>query len=217
MAGAMASMQDKSHWYVYELIDPRTDTVFYVGKGKGQRMYQHEQDAKRGICSKKTNKINSILGAGCEVHKRQVAFFWDESAAYDHETDVIEDYGLENLTNIMKGGSGSWSSRLAKRKISRQKAEPKPIVFHEWIAKQNSETLFQRFADWFSMGLHKSKGRLKVVINGDRLKFNAVVTESLHNTILPAIWRLIVGDEKAQEAFAIRMKPYRVEFVNGCA
>jgi hypothetical protein len=213
----MASMQEKSHWYVYELIDPRTDTVFYVGKGKGQRMHQHEQDARKGICSKKTNKINSIWSDGYEIHKRQVAFFWDESAAYDHETDVIEGYGLENLTNIMKGGSGSWSGRLAKRKIERQKAEPKPIVLHDWIAKQDSETLFQRFADWFSMGLHKSKGRLKVTIHDERLKFHAAITEGLHNSILPAIWKMIVGNEKAQEAFAIRMKPYRLEFVNGSA
>lgn len=213
----MATMQDKAQWYVYELIDPRTDTVFYVGKGKGNRIHAHELDAKKGICSKKTNKINSIWRDGYEVHKRKVAIFWDEGAAYDHETDVIECYGLDNLTNIMKGGSGAWSERVKTRRKARAIAEPKPLILHEWIEKQDSETLFRRFADWFSMGLHKTKGKIKVTIHDDRLKFHAAITESLHNSILPMLWKMIVGNEKAQDAFAKRMKPYRVEFVNGCA
>jgi hypothetical protein len=28
-------------FYVYALIDPRTDRVFYIGKGKGSRIYAH--------------------------------------------------------------------------------------------------------------------------------------------------------------------------------
>lgn len=30
-------------FYVYNLIDPRDNSIFYVGKGKGNRMYKHEQ------------------------------------------------------------------------------------------------------------------------------------------------------------------------------
>ena len=30
-------------FYVYNLIDPRNNSIFYVGKGKGNRMYKHEQ------------------------------------------------------------------------------------------------------------------------------------------------------------------------------
>lgn len=213
----MATMQSNALWYVYELIDPRTNTVFYVGKGKGNRIHAHERDAQKGLCSKKTNKINSIWADGYQVNKHKVAEFWDEAAAYDHETDVIEAYGLENLTNIMKGGSGAWSDRLKTRRKARAIAEPKPIILHEWIEKQESETLFQRFADWFSMGLHKTKGKIKVTIHGDGFKFHAAITESLHNSILPMLWKMIVGNDKAQDAFAKRMKPYRVEFTNGCA
>ena len=28
-------------WYVYRLIDPRDGSTFYVGKGKGNRVFAH--------------------------------------------------------------------------------------------------------------------------------------------------------------------------------
>ena len=32
---------DKIQWYVYRLIDPRNGETFYVGKGKGNRIFAH--------------------------------------------------------------------------------------------------------------------------------------------------------------------------------
>ena len=32
-------------YYVYRLIDPRNGQTFYVGKGKGNRLYAHINDA----------------------------------------------------------------------------------------------------------------------------------------------------------------------------
>lgn len=54
-----------SGFYVYELIDPRTDWVFYVGKGQGRRAWQHEQAVRRGDLSKNARKsavISEIIG-----------------------------------------------------------------------------------------------------------------------------------------------------------
>ena len=32
-------------FYVYALVDPRDDAVFYVGKGTGQRLLSHGREA----------------------------------------------------------------------------------------------------------------------------------------------------------------------------
>ena len=37
---------DSRKYYVYRLVDPRTLQTFYVGKGCGNRVFQHVKDAK---------------------------------------------------------------------------------------------------------------------------------------------------------------------------
>ena len=36
---------EQLQYYVYRLIDPRNGQTFYVGKGKGNRLYAHVNDA----------------------------------------------------------------------------------------------------------------------------------------------------------------------------
>lgn len=48
-------------FYVYLLSDPRTGDIFYVGKGKGNRIFQHFKDKD---VSDKTRKINELQSHG---------------------------------------------------------------------------------------------------------------------------------------------------------
>lgn len=93
-------------YYVYELVDPRTNTVFYVGKGKKSRVKAHEVEAKKGVSSLKCDRIREIWADGFEVTNVRVASFSDEQDAYDFEAARICEYGLNNLTNIAPGGGG---------------------------------------------------------------------------------------------------------------
>ena len=34
-------------WYVYLLSDPNTNEIFYVGKGKGNRVFDHFKNLKK--------------------------------------------------------------------------------------------------------------------------------------------------------------------------
>ncbi len=107
-------------WYVYHLIDPRCGAVFYVGKGKGKRMYQHEADARNGRVSNlaKTERINSILKDGKCVEYFVVGRFNDESEAYAVEKEQI--FAFDDLTNIALGGG---SVRLSYMENSLMKAK----------------------------------------------------------------------------------------------
>jgi hypothetical protein len=100
-------------FYVYELIDPRTGNVFYVGKGSGDRIDQHEREAARGMRSRKCEVIRAIQSAGLAVEKRHVASFRWEQDAYDFETERIAEIGLVNLTNVLPGGQRAWAEREA--------------------------------------------------------------------------------------------------------
>lgn len=91
-------------FYIYELSDPRDDSVFYVGKGKGNRINCHETEARSGRVSRKCDRIREIEAAGLTVGKRKVKHFVDEQAAYDYEENLIAQHGLANLTNVAPGG-----------------------------------------------------------------------------------------------------------------
>lgn len=91
-------------YYVYHLIDPRTQEPFYVGKGQRRRIEAHEREAKDGSDHPKCDRIRQIWADGYQVTRRQVAQFADEQQAYDFEAQEIERIGLENLTNLCPGG-----------------------------------------------------------------------------------------------------------------
>lgn len=108
-------------YYVYHLIDPRTGAVFYIGKGIGNRIHQHEKDAKRGalLNVEKENLILDIINSGYSVSKKKIKTFDKEQAAYHFEKCEIDRIGIENLTNMSSGRGGDLakSKEIAERFI----------------------------------------------------------------------------------------------------
>jgi hypothetical protein len=112
-------------YYVYLLIDPRDETVFYVGKGSGNRMRHHINAVKRGQYPNGTNaklysKIKKILNEGYEdVEYKKEFECLDEQTVYDREKEEIEKYGLGNLCNLEGGGGKAYEvSKETREKLS---------------------------------------------------------------------------------------------------
>jgi hypothetical protein len=96
-------------FYIYLLIDPRTDKVFYVGKGKGNRMYEHKTEAlkKRHYNKHLENTILKILSLGLTVKYSKVFISESEADCFIKEIETILFFGLDNLCNLTEGGEGS--------------------------------------------------------------------------------------------------------------
>ena len=105
---------EKVKYYVYRLIDPRNGETFYVGKGKGDRVFQHARGGIKvnlsseedDILDAKIQRINEIKAAGLEVghviHRHGIE---DEEVAFQIEAAVMDAY--PGLTNKVGGRESS--------------------------------------------------------------------------------------------------------------
>ncbi len=117
---------EKLKWYVYRLIDPRNGETFYVGKGKGNRVFAHaraEEALEGDEIDNKLKRIREIRLAGFEVGHVIHRHGMDERTALEVEAALIDAY--QGLTNIVGGtGGGDYGAMHAKEIIRRYSSEP---------------------------------------------------------------------------------------------
>ncbi len=119
-------VREKLSWYVYRLIDPRNGETFYVGKGQGNRVFEHAKGIiGESEASGDTKKqiISDIRQTGLEVAHIIHRHGMSEENAYEVEAALIDAY--PGLTNKVTGhGSRERGSRHAKEIISEYASEP---------------------------------------------------------------------------------------------
>ncbi len=98
------SVIERIGYYVYLLIDPETGQVFYVGKGTGNRVFQHVAAAlATATLSDKLDKIRAIHDHGWQVHYRIHRHGLTEKEAFEIEAALIDWFTLDKLTNAVGG------------------------------------------------------------------------------------------------------------------
>jgi hypothetical protein len=112
--------------YVYRLLDPRNGETFYVGKGKGNRIFAHihaEGNLEGDEIDNKLKRIREIHLAGFEVGHVIHRHGMDEATAFEVEAALIDAY--PGLTNIAGGtGGNEYGVMHAQEVIRRYSAEP---------------------------------------------------------------------------------------------
>lgn len=178
-----ADVQDKLGWYVYRLIDPRNGQTFYVGKGKGNRVFAHarglvadaltnggssDEDAE----SLKIQTLREIARAGLAplhvIHRHGLE---TEDTAYHVEAALIDAY--PGLSNAVGGhGNGEFGCRHVDEIIRIYAAEPL-VAYEDLIliyigrAQDEGRDVFQSVqAAWRMSKAEAEKRKLVLAYDG---------------------------------------------------
>jgi hypothetical protein len=129
--------QEKLQYYVYVLVDPRTKQAFYIGKGKGNRVFEHVLGAiKESFESDKIDTIKAIRKAGHSVQHVIIRHGLTEDVAFKIESSLIDftNYLGGKLTNEVLGhGSCKFGLMTAQEIVSTYNAQPLAALHHKVI------------------------------------------------------------------------------------
>lgn len=136
-------------FYTYELIDPRNNKIFYIGKGKNNRMYFHYNSVKNGNILVNRHlyyKIKQLIDNNLEPIYNKIFESNNEKLCLYYEVKQIKEIGIENICNLTYGGEGcvpTKETRLKKSKsmmgknIQKRTKETKEKMRKSHIGKEN--------------------------------------------------------------------------------
>lgn len=131
--------------YVYVLKGPRTSFIFYIGKGVGNRVFQHVNGAlETSHETDKLNLIREIMNQDLEVEHYILRHGLTTEQAFEIESACIDLLGLENLTNSVKGHN-SWERGLKTVNEVLQHYDATIITITEPTIIININRLYKRF------------------------------------------------------------------------
>lgn len=165
-------------YYVYIYMDPDTKEIFYIGKGKNNRVFSHLFDTTE---NEKTKKIKQIRERGKEpdievlIHGLE-----DEETALKVEAAVIDLIGVKGLTNVQKGHQSKMFGRIAIDKLIQR--------YNNEVAEIEEPSILIRINKLFRYGMSQqelydaTRGHWKVGIDKDKVQlafavYNGIVQE----------------------------------------
>lgn len=160
---------EKIGYYVYVLKDPRNSEIFYIGKGIGNRVFQHIIGAiETEHQSDKLNLILEIQNTGNQVEHYILRHGLTEDEALMIESACIDLIGLDILTNKVKGHH-SWDEGLKTIDEIVQYYDAKTITITEpaiiininrkYKRFMNKEELYQATRSAWKLGMKKKKAQ----------------------------------------------------------
>lgn len=152
-------MHDDIAYYVYRLVDPRTEKTFYVGKGHANRLFHHinEAVANEEQSTLKLDRIREIKAQGLNVEHVVHRHGLSEKEAFEVEAALIDAYGLSRdalseLTNAVSGYQGYRGvmsvEDLIARHASREAEFEVPVLVlklsRQYEHQMTAEELYER-------------------------------------------------------------------------
>ena len=127
--------QEELGYYVYCLVDPRDKSIFYVGKGVGNRVFAHANDAlgNEACSSDKLNKIREIIASGETVRHYIIRHKLSEEDAFTVESVLIDfltypEFNRETILTNIVAGHHQWNEGIMTVQQIEQLYDCKPLV-----------------------------------------------------------------------------------------
>lgn len=113
MEGIPRDVVSRLGYYVYAYVNPIDDRIFYVGKGKGQRVLSHGKGRNLVGDASKATALKQIRAAGKRPRLEILAHGLDRAeTALQIEAAVIDALGLPHLTNQVRGWRSAKYGRM---------------------------------------------------------------------------------------------------------
>jgi hypothetical protein len=135
----LRGMAERLGHYVYVLSDPRDGQIFYVGKGKGDRVYQHAAQAHAVAGETRTelklDRIRSIHRDGVDVTIEILRHGLTDDEAFEVEAAAIDLLRLAGtqLTNRARGRSSRSQGWASLEELRARYAAPPADIQHRVV------------------------------------------------------------------------------------
>lgn len=159
---------EKLDFYVYALISPTDNKPFYIGKGIGNRVFNHQNCAlKDDFSNLKLDTIREIIASGKEVEHLIIRHGLTEKEAFEIEASLIDfgnRFGFE-FSNLVLGHHSSGKGLMTTDEIVRiHNAKPlteltDPVIIininRKYIRGNSSEEIYKSTKQAWVVGEHK--------------------------------------------------------------
>ena len=168
--------------YVYVLKDPLDGEPFYVGKGRGNRVFSHAADSLKSydlkeIPNAKLQRIREIHDRGDDVGIELVRHGLDDPTAHEIEAVLIEEYGLTDLLHNLVKGHGVARGRMSPADVialyDPPNAPPFPKALHAvvlripvlWYPSMTAHALYEATRGWWVIGSRRNYADFAFAVN----------------------------------------------------
>jgi hypothetical protein len=211
-------------FYVYALIDPTIDEIFYLGKGKKKRYLDHIKEVneldkihskrKSGLNPNKVQRIKKIIDSGKELKYKFIAKNLSEESAYVLEEILIERFGRKllkngNLLNLEPGGKWTYPKVILEddEKTSIKTVKSKFPELIEILKLYPHYATESQLKPWWINKIPKKSVLFQYSLDG---KLMAVHSTYCFNSVTGMSWRLIDKCIKENLGFAYDFQWSRV-------
>lgn len=199
---------DELKYYVYRLIDPRNGETFYIGKGKGNRVFQHVKGAilsNDDSTETKLSTIREIIAAGLEVIHVIHRHGMTKENSLEVEAALIDAY--PGTTNIMNGfGSNDFGPMHAKEIIDKYAAQEAQIEHKVLMITINKSVSEKSLYDATRFAWKLSQTKIQKV----EFVF-AVVQGIIVDVFEPQQWKIALAENFPQ--INTENRPNRIGFI----